>query len=131
MEYGEWSMIRNGIRKTFIIIVILILIGQIAQSTEEYNLSGYVSNINGEVLGGVLVNNGSYDNTTSTDGFYLITGLPNGTYNFSYSKTGYYINHLPVTISGEDNTTANLKLQAETAAKDTVAPVITVLALIQ
>ncbi|NJD53620.1 MAG: PGF-pre-PGF domain-containing protein [Candidatus Methanoperedens sp.] len=124
-EYGEWFMIRNGIRKTFIIIVILILIGQVAQSTEEYNLSGYVSNINGDVLGGVQVNNGFYKNTTSTNGFYLITGLPNGTYNFSYYKKGYYISYLPVTISGKDNTTANLKLQAEPVAKDTVAPVIT------
>lgn len=72
-----------------------------------YQLSGYVFNNDAAGLGGVLVKNGSYQNTTTASGYYLITGLLDGTYNFSVSKTGFNTGYLMVTISGADNKTAN------------------------
>ncbi len=76
-------------------------------SQPVYNVSGYVSGNNGSGLGGVLVQNGSYQSNTSASGYYLINGLLNGTYNFSYSKAGFNTGYLEVTINGADNTTAN------------------------
>ncbi|CAG0983377.1 hypothetical protein METP2_02118 [Methanosarcinales archaeon] len=72
-----------------------------------YQVSGYVFDNYGVGLGGVLVKNGSYQNTTLTSGYYLITGVPNGTYNFNYSKPGFNTGYLMVTVSGADNKTAN------------------------
>ncbi len=77
----------------------------IAQPT--YNVSGYVFDNYGSGLGGVLVQNGSSKNTTLSSGYYLITGLLNGTYNFSYSKPGFNTGYLGVTVNGADNTSAN------------------------
>ena len=38
---------------------------------------------------------------------YLITGLPNGTYNISYSQPGFNTAYLEVTITGSDRTNQN------------------------
>jgi hypothetical protein len=77
-------------------------------SQPAYNVSGYVFDNSGLGLEGVLVQNGSYQSdTTSASGYYLITGLLNGTYNLSYSKAGFNTGYLEVTINGADDTTAN------------------------
>ena len=76
-------------------------------SQPVYNVSGYVFDNYGSGLGVVLVQNGSYQNNTSASGYYLITGLLNGTYNFSYSKSGFNTGYLEVTINGADITTVN------------------------
>jgi PGF-pre-PGF domain-containing protein len=76
----------------------------------RYNVSGYVFDNYGAGLGGVQVQNGSNRNTTIASGYYLITGLLNGTYNFSYSKTGFDTSYLEVTIRGADNTSANMRI---------------------
>jgi hypothetical protein len=76
----------------------------------RYNVSGYVFDNYGSGLGGVQVQNGSNQNTTMASGYYLITDLLNGTYNFSYSKTGFATSYLKVTISGADNTSANMRI---------------------
>jgi len=55
-------------------------------SQSVYNVSGYVFDNYGSGLEGVLVQNGSNQNTTMASGDYLVAGLVNGTYNFSYSK---------------------------------------------
>ena len=73
----------------------------------RYNVSGYVFDNSGIGLAGVLVQNGSYQNTTSTSGIYLITGLSNGTYNISYSRPGFNTGYLEVTISGFDLSNQN------------------------
>ncbi|KCZ70808.1 hypothetical protein ANME2D_02833 [Candidatus Methanoperedens nitroreducens] len=77
----------------------------IAQPT--YSVSGYVFDNYGSGLGDVLVQNGSYQSTTIASGYYLITGLFNGTYNFSFSKSGFDTGYLEVTISGADIINAN------------------------
>ncbi|MCX9012915.1 MAG: carboxypeptidase regulatory-like domain-containing protein [Candidatus Methanoperedens sp.] len=73
----------------------------------EYNVSGYVFDNYGSGLGGVQVQNGSKQGTTVASGYYLITGLLNGTYNFSYSRAGFDTGYLEVTINGADNTSAD------------------------
>ncbi|SNQ60491.1 IPT/TIG domain-containing protein [Candidatus Methanoperedens nitratireducens] len=72
-----------------------------------YNVSGYVSDNYGSGLGSVLVQNGSNQSTTLASGYYLITGLLNGTYNLSYSKANFNTGYLEVTVNGADNTSAN------------------------
>ncbi|VVB86953.1 Uncharacterised protein [uncultured archaeon] len=76
-------------------------------SQPAYNVSGYVFDNYGSGLEGVLVQNGTSQNTTSISGYYLINGLINGTYNLSYSKAGFNTGYLEITINGADNTTAN------------------------
>ncbi len=72
-----------------------------------YNVSGYVFDNYGTGLGRVLVQNGSNQTSTQASGYYLITGMYNGTYNFSYSKSGFNPGYLEVTINGADVINAN------------------------
>jgi hypothetical protein len=75
-----------------------------------YSVSGYVSDNLGAALSGVLVQNGSNNNTTAASGYYSISGLVNGTYNFSYSKAGFNTGYLVVTVSGANILNANTTL---------------------
>lgn len=82
-------------------------------SGPTYNISGYVFDNFGSGLGGVnviQVENASNTNTTSTSGYYWITGLPNGTYNFSYSKPGFETGYLEVSINDADTNSANITI---------------------
>ena len=80
------------------------------KSIPSYNVSGYVFDNIGAGLESVLVRNGSNQSNTSASGYYSITNLSNGTYNFSYSKAGFNTGYLEITISGADNTSANKTL---------------------
>ena len=80
------------------------------KSIPSYNVSGYVFDNIGAGLESVLVQNGSNQSNTSASGYYSITNLSNGTYNFSYSKAGFNTDYLEITISGADNTSANKTL---------------------
>ncbi len=94
-----------------------------------YSVSGYVTDNYGFKLVNVLVKAISTENaaigekTTLTDGqgYYLITGLPNSSYNFSYTKDGFrpsYLNN--VIINGADVTNPNVALS------DIESPTITI-----
>jgi len=72
-----------------------------------YNVSGYVLDINGIGLGGVLVQNDTKSVTTLASGDYSIAGLPNGTYNLSYTKDGFDPGYLVVTVKDADNINVN------------------------
>lgn len=72
-----------------------------------YNISGYVFDNYLAGQGGVLVQNGSNTAITAASGYYSITGLLSGTYNFSYSKAGFNSSYLEITISGTDVLNAN------------------------
>jgi len=87
-----------------------------------YNVSGYVFDNYGSGLEGVIVQNGSKQNTTIASGYYLITGLVNGTYNFSYSKYGFNTDYMELTINGADNTTANKTIYDTTAPSSVSTP---------
>jgi PGF-pre-PGF domain-containing protein len=80
-----------------------------------YNVSGYVQNNTGGLLSGVEVKNDTYSNITNAGGYYIITNLSNGTYNFSYNKTGFDIGYSEITISGGDITNANKTIIDTTA----------------
>ncbi|MCX9085305.1 MAG: MBG domain-containing protein, partial [Candidatus Methanoperedens sp.] len=84
-----------------------------------YSVSGYVFNNLAAVLDGVLVQNGSHSGTTIPSGYYSISGLVDGVYNFSYSKLGFDIGYLEVTITGADVTDANVTI-LDTTAPDTI-----------
>ncbi|MCX9083613.1 MAG: carboxypeptidase-like regulatory domain-containing protein, partial [Candidatus Methanoperedens sp.] len=92
------------------------------QST--YNVTGYVFDNYGTGLEGVLVQNLSSQNTTMVSGDYLITGLVNGTYNFSYSRAGFNTDYLEVIISGADNTSANKTIYDTTPPASISSPIM-------
>jgi len=64
------------------------------------DISGYVFDNFGAALPGVLVQNGTYQNITSESGFYSITNIPNGEYNFTYSKAGFDTDYFIFTLGG-------------------------------
>jgi len=110
-----------GNEKNILIILLIFSIfifsfGYIAASEvsgSTYNISGYVFDNFGLGLGGVnvvQVENVSNTAITSTSGYYLITGMPNGTYNFSYSKSGFGTGNLEVTINDADKDGANISI---------------------
>jgi hypothetical protein len=72
-----------------------------------FQVNGYVFDNLGIETADVMVENGTYQDATSASGQYSITGLANGTYNFSVSKTGFNTGYLEVTINGADSTNAN------------------------
>ena len=80
-----------------------------------YTVSGYVFDNLGSGLEGVLVKNGTNQSTTIASGYYSISGLINGSYNFSYNKTGFNTGYLVVAINGASNTTANKTIFDTTA----------------
>ncbi|VVB86955.1 Uncharacterised protein [uncultured archaeon] len=54
-----------------------------------YNVSNHIFYNYGSGPGGVLVQNDKKQNTTIASGYYLITGLPDGVCNVSFSKDSY------------------------------------------
>ena len=102
------------IKKTTFAILLIILIPFIigVSSAIGYNVSGYVSDSSGFVLDGVLVKAIDTENTvvTNSSGYYILSGLSNGTYTFSYSKTGYDTGYNNITVNGEDLINANITL---------------------
>ncbi|WP_179294055.1 PGF-pre-PGF domain-containing protein [Candidatus Methanoperedens nitratireducens] len=79
-------------------------------AANSYNAGGHVYNDQGFALEGVVVKSGSIENITNKDGYYLMAGLSDGTYNFSYSKTGYDTGYLNVRIKGADVVNADKTL---------------------
>ncbi len=75
-----------------------------------YNISGYVNNSSGAALESVSVVNGTNSTTTNATGYYTLT-MGNGTYNFTYSKSGYVTGYKEIAISGADVSNQNVTLQ--------------------
>lgn len=93
------------------------LSSDLMQATINYNqavaeLPGYVTDTSSVPLSGatVQINTSLPATTTNATGAYNFTGLSNGTYMINASLTGYITNSINVTISGADNTTANISL---------------------
>ncbi len=72
-----------------------------------YNVSNYIFYNYASVPGGVLVQNNNKQNTTIASGYYLITSLPNGACNLSFSKAGFNTGYLDVTINNTNNSIGN------------------------
>jgi len=75
-----------------------------------YSISGYVNDTLGASVDAVSVVNGTNSTTTNATGYYLIPSMTNGTYNFSYSKTGYVTNYKEIIIAGADRVNQNVTL---------------------
>lgn len=110
------------LRKIAVVLLILLIPFSMAKAPDKsavhsYNAGGHVYDDQGFALEGVVVNSGSIENITDKDGYYLITGLSDGTYDFSYSKTGYDTGYLKVRIKGAD-----VKIADETLYKTSPAP---------
>ncbi|MDO8724852.1 MAG: PGF-pre-PGF domain-containing protein, partial [Candidatus Methanoperedens sp.] len=80
------------------------------QAEPTYSVNGYVFDNNNARLESVNIQNGTNQATSNATGYYLIRGLLNGSYNFSYSRSGFYTNYSMITISGSDVTIANMTL---------------------
>ncbi|HYN44366.1 MAG TPA: CxxxxCH/CxxCH domain-containing protein, partial [Candidatus Limnocylindrales bacterium] len=83
--------------------------------TPTYNLSGYITNkSNGTGLyqATVQINTTPTPTTVNTNsqGYYLFTGLSNGSYLINASLTGYAINSTTTSISGADKPNINISL---------------------
>ncbi|VVB54263.1 Uncharacterised protein [uncultured archaeon] len=72
------------------------------QAESTYSASGYVFDNNNAALADVSIQNGSYQAISSGTGYYEITGLLNGSYNFSYTKAEFNTGYSIITISGSD-----------------------------
>ena len=72
------------------------------QAESTYSASGYVFDNNNAALADVSIQNGSYQAISSGTGYYEITGLLNGNYNFSYTKDGFNTGYSIIDISGSD-----------------------------
>jgi len=77
----------------------------------KYNISGYVNDSFGAAISTVSVVNGTNSTNTNATGYYVIL-MSNGTYNFSYSKTGYVTGYKEITIAGADVVNQNVTLTA-------------------
>ncbi len=75
-----------------------------------YNISGYVNDTLGSPISSVFVVNGTSSTTTNVTGYYLISSMSNGTYNFSYSKAGHITRYKDITITGADVVNQNVTL---------------------
>jgi len=80
--------------------------------TNSYDISGQVT-ANGAGLSGVTVSTAGGTATTDSSGNYIISGLANGTYTVSASKTGYTMSaDQSVTISNANVTGKNFTATA-------------------
>jgi hypothetical protein len=75
---------------------------RIEHGTSSYSISGIVTDNSGTALSGVTVSltgASSASTTTDTSGFYRFTGLSNGSYTITPTKTGYTFSPVNRTVS--------------------------------
>ncbi|VVB89373.1 Cytochrome c7 c [uncultured archaeon] len=91
---------------------VLIDITPVGGAAATYNISGYIINKSaGQPLTLAIVQtNTSLSTTTNAQGYYVFTGLSNGTYLINASQTGYAVNSTTATISGANKTNVNISL---------------------
>ncbi|MDD5435567.1 MAG: carboxypeptidase regulatory-like domain-containing protein, partial [Nitrospira sp.] len=83
-----------------------------AGAASTYNISGYITNTSsGLPLNGATVQtNTTLSTTTNAQGYYIFTGLSNGTYNISATQSNYNSNYTIKSINGANITNANISL---------------------
>ncbi len=80
------------------------------QTEPTYSVSGYVYDNYNAGLADVNVQNSTYQSITSGSGYYVVSGLVNGSYNFSYSKAGFNINYFVIVVRGSNVANENKTL---------------------
>jgi len=94
-------------------------------SMGNYSISGYVFDNNADALEGAYASTSEFNtpymtgDTTDVNGYYYILGAENGTYNMTYTKSGFSTAYLNFTLSGANATNKNATIT------DTTAPIIT------
>jgi len=78
-------------------------------SDTTYSISGYVKNSTSVLNNSNVSYSGGY-NLTNSSGYYIISNITNGTYNFTASKSGYISNTTSRTINGTNLTNQNFTL---------------------
>ena len=91
------------------------------QPEPTYSVSGYVFDNNNAGLVDVNIQNGKA--ISNGTGYYVITGLLKGSYNFSYSKPGFNTDYSIIDISGSDIKNANKKI-SDTTPPDQVTGLV-------
>ena len=74
-----------------------------------YSISGYVKNSTSVLNNSNVSYSGGY-NLTNSSGYYIISNITNGTYNFTASLSGYTSNVTSITINGVNLTNQNFTL---------------------
>jgi hypothetical protein len=90
-------------------------------TSDAYTLSGYVISSTGTLLDSANVSYSGDSNLSNASGYYQISNISNGTYNFLISKTGYDNNITSVTINGSD-LSQNFTLTLTPTPTPTIAP---------
>ncbi len=98
--------ITNFLKKMMVIAALMLFNQSFAQSG---TLSGKISDTNGVAISGANVTVESKVTSTSAEGTYSISGLPNGTVSVTVSYVGFKTSKQNVSIIG--NTTLDVKLQ--------------------
>jgi len=81
----------------------------LTEAEPTYSISGYVNDSLGAAIETVSIVNGTNSTTTNATGYYTIL-MTNGTYNFSYTKTGYVTGYKEIIIDGADVMNQNVTL---------------------
>ncbi len=98
--------ITNFLKKMMVLAALVLFNQSFAQSGV---LSGKVSDSNGVAVSGANVTAGSKSTSTSAEGTYSISGIPNGTVSVTVSYIGLKTSKQNVSVNG--NTTLDVKLQ--------------------
>ncbi len=100
--------ITNFLKKMMVVAALVLFNQSFAQSGV---LSGKVSDSNGVAVSGANVTAGSKSTSTSAEGTYSISGIPNGTVSVSVSYVGFKTNKQNVSVNG--NTTLDVVLKED------------------
>lgn len=86
--------------------------------TGTYSISGYVRDTDGVGINLAHVTNNinSVSDDTDINGYYILSGMGNGTYTIQASKAGYITNTTSVTVSAGDETNVNIILTTSAVA---------------
>lgn len=95
-------------RLLFLVIFIIVLMVDVVSAS--WYVSGYVFDANSTAVENATVSYSGGNNTTDATGYYIITGVLNGTYDFTASRSGYIDNTTTVTVSGSNVTGLNFTL---------------------
>ncbi len=83
-----------------------------------YNVNNYIFYNYGSGPGGVLVQNNKKQDTTIASGYYLITGLPDGICNVSFSKARLNTASLDVTVNSTNKPIVSMIYDTILSVKD-------------
>ena len=85
-----------------------------------YSISGYVFDNSNNILQAVTVFNGTNTSDTNSLGYYIITGMVNGSHNLTFNKTGFTNSYLNATITGANVVNQNKTIWDNSSPTQTI-----------